>query len=229
MSRFPVAALAAALCALLAMPSEAKNPPPAKKGTTAKSPSPGAPKGNPKCPAAEQKHGVDIEAATHANAAAHVAKHFSPHGSYLVNDYVYENFVKGKPKLGRPVDGHSYLFVASSKTITDVLKAAKKPDGTTDYTVIELKLGLPGGTYKPDGGLWRVDVDVKSGCYRLPKHDDPGANSDFKPGGFTSGGVPEILAIDAKEAKSTNVVPKGLQKAAGGKAAPSGGGKKKGK
>jgi hypothetical protein len=51
----------------------------------------------------------------------------------------------------------------------------------------------------------------------MPKADDPGANSDFKAGGFTSGGVPEILVINGKLAKATNIVPVGAQKGAGGK------------
>jgi hypothetical protein len=230
MNRLHSFALAAVLCALLAAPADAKNPPASGKGSTAKSPSAGAPKGNPKCPPGEMAIGAD----THDKAAAHVAKHFSPHGSYLVNDYVYNNFVKGKARLGRPQGDHSYLFVAGSTFISGVLKAAQKPDGTTDFTVIEHKLGLPAGTYKADGGLWRIDVDVKSGCYRMPKADDPGANSDFKAGGFTSGGVPEILVINGKLAKATNIVPVGPQKGSGGKgsgskASPSGGSKKKGK
>ena len=237
MNRSPSLALAAVLCALLAAPSaDAKNPPASKKGSTAKSPSPGAPHGNPKCPPGEMAIGAD----THDKAAAHVARHFSPHGSYLVNDYVHNNFVKGKARVGRPQGDHSYLFVAGSTFISGVLKAAKKADGTTDYAVIEHKLGLPSGTYKADGGLWRIDVDVKSGCYRMPKANDPGANSDFKAGGFTSGGVPEILVINGKVAKATKVVPTGAQKGAGGKGpgskassggskTSSGGSKKKGK
>jgi hypothetical protein len=179
---------------------------------------------NAKCNKAQQ----EIAAQIGGDVQEHVRKHFTPKGSYLVTDYVYQNFVKGKAKLGRPgPNGNTYLFVASGKFIVGVLAAAKKADGTTDFAVIEQKLGLPTGTYKPDGGLWRVDVNVPISCYRFPKADDPGANSDFKAGGFTSGGVPEILVLDGRPSYAAQIVKKGVQKPAG--TGPAKGGKARGK
>jgi len=178
---------------------------------------------NAKCSPAQRRIAAQVEASAGKSARAHVQRHFTPKGSYLVTDYVYQNFVKGKPKLGRPSGADSFLFVAGGKFIDGVLRAARKPDGTTDFAVIEKKLGLPSGTYKPDGGLWRVDVNVPISCYRLPKADDPGANSDFKPGGFTSGGVPEILVINGRARHALNVVKKGPQKPAAPKGGGSGG------
>ncbi len=173
-----------------------------------------------RCSKPQQAIAKAVETATHKNALAHVKANFTPKGSYLVNDYVYQNFVKGKPKLGRPDGGDSYLFVAGGKFIDGVLRAAKKADGTYDFTIIEHKLGLPPATYKPDGGLWRIDVNVPISCYRLPRAADPGANSDFKPGGFTSGGVPEILVLNGRASHAQQVVKKGVQKPAPAKGAP---------
>ena len=67
-------------------------------------------------------------------------------------------------------------------------------------------------TYKPDGGLWRIDVNARISCYRLPRATDPGANSDFKAGGFTSGGVPEILILNGRPSHAQQIVKKGVQR-----------------
>ena len=128
--------------------------------------------------------------------ADHLAAHFKSKGSYLVSDSVYQRFVKGNRKLGRPQGGNSYLFVAGGEAIDKVLEAAKKGDGY-DFTVVEQKLSLPPGTYAAAGGLWRIDVNVMTNCARFPTKDDPGANAEFVAGGFTKGGIPEILVINA--------------------------------
>ena len=65
-----------------------------------------------RCSPEQQRISRETSAATGKSASAHVSAHFTPKGSYLVNDYVYQNFVKGKPKLGRPQGADSYLFVA---------------------------------------------------------------------------------------------------------------------
>lgn len=165
-----------------------------------------------KCSREQQAIAKQIEAADHKSALAHVKANFTPKGSYLVNDSTYQNYVKGKTKLGRPQGADSYLFVAGGKFIDGVLRAAKKADGTTDFGVIEHKLGLPPNTYPPTGGLWRVDVNVPISCYRLPRASDPGANPQFKAGGFTSGGVPEILVLNGRPSHAEQIVKKGVQR-----------------
>ncbi len=201
MNRLRTIALAAALFALASAPALAKapgdkNPP------------------NAKCPRGQQKIGAQLEAADKLTAAGHVAKHFTPKGSYLLGDSNYQRFVKGKDKLGRgDANGDTLLFVAGGAFIDGVLKAARKADGTIDFAVIDKKLGFDPGSYPPEGGLWRVDVNVKNSCYRLAKADDPGANAHFKAGGFTSGGVPEILVINGRPSHVEQVVRPGPQKA----------------
>lgn len=200
MSKLHPAALAAALCALLAAPVLAK----------------GA--GNAKCPKPQQQISATQEGVQHVSADEHVAKHFTPKGSYLLSDANYQRFAKGKAKLGRDSGGDTFLFVAGGKFIDGVIAAAKKADGTIDFAVVDKKLGFDPGTFPPAGGLWRVDINVKNSCYRLAKADDPGANAHFKPGGFTSGGVPEVLVLNGHASHAEQIVKPGPQKAKAPKA-----------
>ena len=100
---------------------------------------------------------------------------FMPEGSYK---WASSNFAN----VGRP-DG---LFVMRKS-------AADKLQGM-DKSTIRKKLGIPNGTKGWDGPLVRVDIpDPLSRNPRMASGMEEGANKLFKPGGYTSGGVQEIV------------------------------------
>jgi hypothetical protein len=63
-----------------------------------------------------------------------------------------------------------------------------------DKATIRKKLGIPDGSPGWDGPLVRVDIpDPLSRNPRMPTGLEQGANELYKPGGYTSGGVQEMV------------------------------------
>ena len=71
-------------------------------------------------------------------------------GSYLVNQYTYNRFIKGQEILGRYMDCD--LFISNSEDLDKLLA-----DSKGDIAYIEKTLGLKTGTFG-DGPIYRIDV-----------------------------------------------------------------------
>jgi hypothetical protein len=113
----------------------------------------------------------------------YLVEDFRQGGSFLVTQEGYEEFIAQTPLIGR-ADGQ---FLTTSRAMDDLLKAANG-----DVGVIKSKLGIPADQW--NGPLIRIDVPSPL-LYnaRLPSGLEGGANSQFMWGGFTKGGMPEIV------------------------------------
>lgn len=143
----------------------------------------------------------------------HLAKNF-PDGkvSWLMKDGSYQNFVvkTGATKWGRCNDTGCYVFVAPAAVIHSAVEQSMK-DGKHDPAAIGKALGLPAANFEGPLRMMTLDVDDVAACIRLPVDADPGVwkcqtpedKDCFKFGGYTSGGVPEAMVIDAPVEKTT--------------------------
>jgi RHS repeat-associated protein len=99
---------------------------------------------------------------------------------------------KGITKLGRD-DG---LFVLTRKEANHLAGQSAE--------AVKKRLGIPKKAWNEP--MYRVDIPKSEmRNFRLPKGTDAGANSLFKPGGYTKGGAPEgaIDPVDMSKAKFT--------------------------
>jgi hypothetical protein len=146
----------------------------------------------------------------------HVEKNFPDRRvSWLMTDSAYQKFVvqTGAKNFGRCNDVACYLFAAPSATIQQAAERAKTPDGKHDPAVLGKALGLPAQNFEGPLRMMTLDLAAQKVCVRLPVDADPGAwkcttpeDTDcFKFGGYTSGGVPEMMVINAPVA-GTQVV-----------------------
>lgn len=151
-------------------------------------------------------HEGDQRAAPYS-VAEHLRKNFADHKvSWLMKDGAYQNFVvKTQAKnFGRCNDTGCYLFVAPAAVIHDAVKQSMK-DGKHDPAVLGKALGLPAANFEGPLRMMTLDLNSAAACARLPVDSDPGvwkcqtaADKDcFKFGGYTSGGVPELMIINA--------------------------------
>ena len=151
-------------------------------------------------------HDADTRAAPWS-VAQHLGKNF-PDGrvSWLMKEASYQSFVV-KPaakKWGRCDDTGCYVFVAPAAVIHDAVAHAMT-DGRHDPAALGKALGLPATNFEGPLRMMTLDVARETTCVRLPVDSDPGVwkcqtpqDTDcFKFGGYTSGGVPELMAIDA--------------------------------
>ncbi|MFY1826233.1 hypothetical protein ACN47A_09995 [Myxococcus fulvus] len=137
----------------------------------------------------------------------HLAKNF-PEGSvsWLMKDAQYQQYVvqPGATNFGRCDDSGCYLFAAPSSVIHDAVKKASS-GGTHDPAVLGQALGLPAKNFEGPLRMMTLDLRASSSCVRLPVDSDPGVwkcqseqDTDcFKFGGYTSGGLPEVMVINA--------------------------------
>lgn len=139
--------------------------------------------------------------------APHLAKNF-PDGSvsWLMKDVDYDRFIV-KPaakKWGRCNDTGCYLFAAPTAVIHGAVTASMK-DGHHDPAALGKALGLPAASFEGTLRMMTLDFGKAGACVRLPVDADPGVwkcktpeDTDcFKFGGYTSGGIAEIMVIDA--------------------------------
>jgi len=159
---------------------------------------------------------ISSEADTRAtpwSVAQHLAKNF-PDGqvSWLMKDASYQNYVvKAAAKnWGRCDDTGCYVFVAPAAVIHNAV-AQSMSAGHHDPAAIGKALGLPATNFEGPLRMMTLDTTKVSVCSRLPVDADPGvwkcqtaADTDcFKFGGYTSGGVPELMVINAPVDKTT--------------------------
>jgi hypothetical protein len=145
--------------------------------------------------------------------AQHLAKNF-PDGriSWLMPDDKYQQYVvtPGAQKWGRCNDTACYVFVAPAEVIHGAVQASMV-DGRHDPAALGKALGLPAKNFEGALRMMTLDLDETGTCARLPVDDDPGVwkcqtpeDTDcFKFGGYTSGGIPELMVIDAPVGRTT--------------------------
>jgi hypothetical protein len=139
--------------------------------------------------------------------ARHLARNF-PDGrvSWLMPDTKYQQYVVGPAakKWGRCNATGCYVFVAPAAVIHDLVERSMR-DGRHDPAALGEALGLPAASFEGTLRMMTLDLGRAGTCVRLPVDDDPGAwkcrtaedAACFRFGGYTSGGVPELMAIDA--------------------------------
>lgn len=156
-------------------------------------------------------HEADTRAAPYST-AEHMTKNF-PDGrvSWLMKDASYQSYVvkTNAAQWGRCNDTGCYVFVAPAPVIHAAVEKSMT-DGHHDPEAIGKALGLPAGNF--EGPLRMMTMDLsKAACARLPVDADPGVwackspedKDCFKFGGYTSGGVPELMVINAPVAATT--------------------------
>ena len=157
-------------------------------------------------------HEADTRAAPWS-LAQHLAKNF-PDGqvSWLMKDASYQNFVV-KPAAknwGRCDDTGCYVFVAPAAVIHAAVTQSMH-DGHHDPAALGKALGLPAANFEGSLRMMTFDTSKVGACVRLPVDTDPGVwkcksleDTDcFKFGGYTSGGVPELMVINAPVDQTT--------------------------
>lgn len=160
----------------------------------------------------EISRGADTRAAPYS-LAQHLAKNF-PDGrvSWLMPDAKYQQFVvaPAAKKWGRCNDTGCFVFVSPTAVIHDAVKQSMK-DGRHDPAALGKALGLPATNFEGTLRLMTHDLDEAGACARLPVDEDPGVwkcqsaedKDCFKFGGYTSGGIPELMVIDALVERTT--------------------------
>lgn len=145
----------------------------------------------------------------------HLGTHF-PDGrvAWLMPEPAYQKYIVAPhaPRFGRCNDSGCYLFVAPAARIEAVVSASMR-EGAHDPAALATALGLPAKNLEGPLRLIMLDLDDTRVCVRLPVEDDPGVwkcaspedTSCWKPGGFTAGGIPELMVLDAPVASATIV------------------------
>jgi len=106
--------------------------------------------------------------------------------------------------FGRCSAGTCYLFAAPTGSIQNAVQASMK-EGKHDPAVLGTTLGLPAKNFEGPLRMMTLDLDAAGVCARLPVDEDPGVwkctspedKDCFKFGGYTSGGAPEVMVINA--------------------------------
>lgn len=107
----------------------------------------------------------------------------------------YNKYVVHAEKIGR-ADG---CFVMP-KYVCDEID--KKFNG--DISVYETSLSFNVGYFSSQGGLVRIDVfDISDLNLRMSSGNEGGANSYWLPGGFTMGGIPEVVVNPIPKSRVT--------------------------
>jgi hypothetical protein len=137
----------------------------------------------------------------------HIAKNFPGRKvSWLMKDSAYQTFVvqTQAKNFGRCNDTGCYLFAAPATVIQKAVQDSMT-EGKHDPAVLGKALGLPAKNFEGTLRMMTLDLDDSGVCVRLPVDSDPGVwkcttpeDTDcFKFGGYTSGGVPEVMVINA--------------------------------
>lgn len=145
--------------------------------------------------------------ATPWSTAQHLAKNF-PDGrvAWLMKDTSYQNYIV-KPAAkdwGRCDDTGCYVFASPAQVIHQAISQSMA-DGHHDPAMLGKALGLPAANFDGPLRMMTLDLGKADACARLPVDSDPGVwkcqtpqDTDcFKFGGYTSGGIAEIIVINA--------------------------------
>lgn len=145
--------------------------------------------------------------------AQHIEKNFPDKKvSWLMKEGPYQTFVvkTNAERFGRCDDTGCYLFAAPTAVIEKAVQDSMKGDAH-DPAVLGKALGLPAKNFEGPLRMMTLDLAATDSCVRLPVDTDPGVwkcqspeDTDcFKFGGYTSGGIPEVMVIDAPVAQAT--------------------------
>ncbi|MDP2339969.1 MAG: hypothetical protein Q8O67_03340 [Deltaproteobacteria bacterium] len=142
---------------------------------------------------------------------AHLAVSF-PGGkvAWLMKAKDHQSYVVDKQArhFGRCNADGCFVFAGPAQTL-EAAVATSMNDGKHDAALLAKALGLP--TDRMEGPLRLLTLELGHDvCARLPVDGDPGAwpcKSDgdtdcFRFGGFTTGGVPELLLVNAPVARA---------------------------
>ena len=147
------------------------------------------------------------------NHEQHLAKNFAGgRVAWLMPEATYQKYIvtPQAPKFGRCNETGCYQFVAPAEVIERVVRESKK-DGGHDAAAVGAALGLPAKNFEGPLRLMVLDIRRTPLCVRLPIDSDPGVwkcsgpddTSCFKHGGYTAGGIPELMVIDAPVTETT--------------------------
>jgi hypothetical protein len=144
--------------------------------------------------------------------AQHLEKNF-PDGkvAWLMPEGLYQKYVvqSGAKHFGRCDDTGCYLFAAPASVIEGAVRKSLT-GGTHDPAVLGQALGLPAKNFEGPLRMMTLDLKASGLCVRLPVDSDPGVwkcqsaedKDCFKFGGYTSGGVPEVMVLNAPVAQA---------------------------
>ncbi len=131
--------------------------------------------------------------------------------SWLMPEGLYQKYVvqPGAKNFGRCNDTGCYLFAAPTSVIQGAVDKSMT-GGTHAPEVLGQALGLPAKNFEGPLRMMTLDLGATGTCVRLPVDSDPGVwkcqsaeDTDcFKFGGYTSGGVPEVMVINAPVAQA---------------------------
>ncbi|HLT37931.1 MAG TPA: hypothetical protein VK034_16715, partial [Enhygromyxa sp.] len=144
---------------------------------------------------------------------AHLDKNFPDMKvSWLMKEKPYQTYVveTKAANFGRCNDSGCYLFAAPTSVIEAAVEKSLTGEGH-DPAVLGEALGLPAANFEGPLRMMTLDLATAEACVRLPVDEDPGVwkcqseddKDCFKFGGYTSGGIPEIMVIDAPVALAT--------------------------
>lgn len=139
----------------------------------------------------------------------HLTKNFPDHrASWLMKEADFERYVR-RPhatEFGRCLPSAGcHQFAAPAPLMRNAIARSDTGHGSHDPKILAQSLGLQPDNMTGPLRLMTLDYIRHPTCVRLPVESDPGAlNCDhlsdsacFRFGGFTTGGVPEVMLIDA--------------------------------
>ena len=117
----------------------------------------------------------------------HLSK-FDDGAAYILSKKTYDDYFDGRDKLGRS-DGTQ--FVLPKNEVDRVLNNAGG-----DLTKLEKELGYNIGSLENGDYIIMYVNNPKKYNISLPSGNEMGANDNWIPGGYTSGGIPEAVVYD---------------------------------
>ncbi|MBC2008873.1 hypothetical protein HCA54_02505 [Listeria welshimeri] len=110
---------------------------------------------------------------------------FNNGGSFVMTVKQYESFISGNSMIGFP---DNTQFITSTNLLNDIELLANG-----DISVYETMLGFEQGYFQSQGGLVQIDINIDRLTRSIPSGNEMGANDLWLPGGFTSGGIVEVI------------------------------------
>ncbi len=136
----------------------------------------------------------------------HLARNFQDgHVSWLMRECDYQRFiVETRARFFGRCDGTCYLLAAPTAVVKAAVRVSMRGDHH-DAAALGTALGLPARNFEGELRMMTLDLRAARVCARLPVESDPGVfacatpedHDCFKFGGYTSGGIPEVMIINA--------------------------------
>lgn len=149
---------------------------------------------------------VDIGATVKVDDPVHFRNIMSmfDNSSFFATDTTYKKFINGCNAFGFPTKSTSTQFVTSHSFADEVMSEVIKQTNINDMKSIYItKLGYKNNYLDGVEKIFRINLNGKqikldvsvthSMSMHLPNGVEPGANDFWLPGGYTSGGVPEMV------------------------------------